>query len=123
MGKEDQHQLAKSESLLPIINMDNYSSWYGRMKVHLRGKDLWNVCITRLPIEPVPSETAVAKHTKSMNEAIAIIIPHLNSCCYRECVNVSMMDNSFLLWQQLAGHWPVCVSLRHKSGEGFYELC
>jgi hypothetical protein len=105
MDEEDQHQSVKTESLLPILNADNYSSWYGRMKVHLRGKDLWNVCVTRLPVEPAPSSTAVTKHTKAMNEAIAIIIPRLNSRCYRECVNPLTMDDSFLLWEQIADQY------------------
>jgi hypothetical protein len=105
MDEEDQHQSVKSESLLPILNTNNYSSWYGRMKVHLRGKDLWNICITCLPIEPAPSSTAVAKHSKAMNEAISIIIPRLNARCYRECVNSITMDDSFLLWEQLADQY------------------
>jgi hypothetical protein len=87
----------KSKALLPILNAANYSSWYGNMKVHLRGKDLWNVFITQLAVKPAPSNTAIAKHTKAMNEAIAIIIPLLNSCCYCECVNSLIMDNSYLL--------------------------
>jgi hypothetical protein len=105
MDKDDHQHSVKTESLLPILNADNYSSWYGRMKVHLRGKDLWNVCVTRLAIEPVPSSTAVSKHTKAMNEAIAIIIPRLNSRCYRECVNSLTMDDSFLLWEQIANQY------------------
>jgi hypothetical protein len=46
MDEEEQPHSVKSKSLLPILNADNYSSWFGCMKVHLRGKDLWNVCIT-----------------------------------------------------------------------------
>ncbi|EHS63673.1 hypothetical protein PGT21_007276 [Puccinia graminis f. sp. tritici] len=57
MDNEEQHQSVKTESLLPILNADNYSSWYGRMKVHLRGKDLWNVCITKMVLDREPPPT------------------------------------------------------------------
>ncbi|EFP91509.2 uncharacterized protein PGTG_17563 [Puccinia graminis f. sp. tritici CRL 75-36-700-3] len=95
MEKEEHHHLVKTKSLLPILNVENYSSWYGRMKVHLRGKDLWNVCITRLLVKLAPSVAAIAKHAKAINKAITIIIPRLNSHCYRD----------------------------HKSGKSIHELC
>jgi hypothetical protein len=100
MDEEDQHKAVKSEALLPILNADNYLSWYGCMKVHL-----WNVCITQLPTKPVPSLTATAKHTKTMNEAITIIIPCLNAWCYRECINSLTMDDSFILWEQITNQY------------------
>ncbi|EFP90824.1 uncharacterized protein PGTG_16850 [Puccinia graminis f. sp. tritici CRL 75-36-700-3] len=98
--EEEEVQSVKSESLLPILNADNYSSWYGRMMVHLRGKDLWHVCSK--PVASNASDTAIAKHNKAMFEALAIIIPRLSIHCYRECVTSETINDSRLLWDALS---------------------
>jgi hypothetical protein len=58
---------------LPILDGTNYTNWSGRIKVHLRGKELWNTCTSVLL--PTATNKEETKFIKANNEAIAIIIP------------------------------------------------
>ena len=62
---------------LPVLDGTNYTNWSGRIKVHLCGKGLWDVCMAGLT-GPATSEEQL-KYVKENNEAIAIIIPWLNA--------------------------------------------
>jgi hypothetical protein len=42
------------------------------------------------------------KFVKANNEAIAIIIPCLNSCCYNKVVNKETIDSAYLLWEKIS---------------------
>jgi hypothetical protein len=88
---------------LPILNGTNYTNWSGRIKVHLQGKELWDVCTTRLLANA--ADTDVAKQLKAKNEAIAIIIPRLNPRCYNEVVNAQTIDDGILLWDKISAQY------------------
>jgi hypothetical protein len=88
---------------LPILDNTNYTNWSGRIKVHLCGKDLWNVCT--VPVNPLATDDKKEKYTKSNYEAIEIIIPRLNACCYNEVVNKDTIDTATLLWQKITNQY------------------
>ncbi|PLW40238.1 hypothetical protein PCASD_08559 [Puccinia coronata f. sp. avenae] len=88
---------------LPIFDDPNYTNWSGRIKVHLCGKDLWNVCT--VPVNPLATDNKKEKYTKSNYEAIEIIIPRLNACCYNEVVNKDTIDTATLLWQKITNQY------------------
>jgi transposase InsO family protein len=94
---------------LPILDGTNYTNWSGRMKVHLRGKELWDVCTLGLvTIGPLPpSSKEKAKFKKANNKAIAIIIPHLNARCYNEVVNKNAINEAALLWAAISAQYAL----------------
>jgi hypothetical protein len=84
---------------LPILDGTNYTNWSGRIKVHLCGKDLWNVCT--LPMNLLATSEEKEKYNKSNFEAIALIIPRLNARCYNKVVNKETIDVATLLWKKI----------------------
>ncbi|PLW22832.1 hypothetical protein PCASD_14575 [Puccinia coronata f. sp. avenae] len=88
---------------LPILDGTNYTNWSGRIKVHLRVKDLWNVCT--VPVNPLATEDKKEKYPKSNYEAIAIIIPCLNARCYNKVVNKDTIDTATLLWRKITDQY------------------
>jgi hypothetical protein len=88
---------------LPILDGTNYTNWSGRIKVHLRRKELWNVCT--VPMNPLATSEEKEKYNKSNFEAIAIIIPRLNTSCYNEVVNKETIDVSTLLWKKITNQY------------------
>jgi hypothetical protein len=78
------------------------------MKVQLRGKDLWSVCITP-PADPITttpvSASIVSANTTASDRAISIIVPRLSQRCYNECVNSTTIDSAFLLWKKITDQY------------------
>ncbi|KAA1126421.1 hypothetical protein PGTUg99_005694 [Puccinia graminis f. sp. tritici] len=100
MTDNTEQSLIKTEHLLPILNGKNYPSWYGQMKVQLRGKDLWLVCIT--PLAEGATATITAENSTASDKAISIIVPRLSQQCYNEYVNSTTIDSAYLLWKKIA---------------------
>jgi hypothetical protein len=91
------------EDYLPILDGTNYTNWSGRIKVHLCGKDLWNVCT--VPLNPLATAEEKEKYNKSNYEAIAIIIPCLNARCYDRVVNKDTINTASLLWKKITDQY------------------
>ena len=75
----DKIETTMKADYLPILDGTNYTDWSGQIKVHLCGKELWNVCT--VPMNPLATIEEKEKYSKSNFEAIAIIIPQLNERC------------------------------------------
>jgi hypothetical protein len=84
---------------LPILDGINFTNWLGRIKVHLRGKDIWNACT--VPLNPLATVEEKEKYSKSNFGVIAIITPRLNARCYNEVVNKDTIDVAALLWKKI----------------------
>ncbi|MBW0478904.1 hypothetical protein O181_018619 [Austropuccinia psidii MF-1] len=95
MKNSEGHEL----STIPLLDGTNYSHWHLRIKIHLRSKDLIEVCEKPLPLDA--SIPATNKWYKSSYEAINIITSNINERVFREVVNNETTDKANLLWAKL----------------------
>jgi hypothetical protein len=66
----DRTEIMYKINYLPVLDGTNYTNYLGRIKVHLHGKGLWDVCMAGLTVSETNEEQL--KYVKSNNEAIAI---------------------------------------------------
>ncbi|MBW0494469.1 hypothetical protein O181_034184 [Austropuccinia psidii MF-1] len=89
----------KDISNIPLLDGTNYGHWHMRLKIHLRSRDLIDVC-KKPPPEDV-STTAVNKWSKASYEAINLIISILTERVFREVVNTTTIEKENLLWAKI----------------------
>ncbi|MBW0541096.1 hypothetical protein O181_080811 [Austropuccinia psidii MF-1] len=90
----------KEISTIPILDGTKYGHWKMRIKIHLRYRDLLDVCN-----RPCPSDTstgAANKWTKARFEAINLITTRITERVFREVINSKNIENSHLLWSKIS---------------------
>ncbi|MBW0488787.1 hypothetical protein O181_028502 [Austropuccinia psidii MF-1] len=86
-------------SNIPLLDGNNYSHWYLRIKIHPRSKDLIKVC--EKPLAPDASIPVTNKWYNSSYEAINIITSNINKRVFREVVNNETSEKANILWAKL----------------------
>ncbi|MBW0481615.1 hypothetical protein O181_021330 [Austropuccinia psidii MF-1] len=90
----------KDISTIPILDGTNYGHWQMRMKIHLRSRDLLEVCEKLVPSDA--STSAVNKWTRASFEAINLITTRITERVFREVINSETIENSRKLWSKIA---------------------
>ncbi|MBW0481735.1 hypothetical protein O181_021450 [Austropuccinia psidii MF-1] len=90
----------KDISTIPILDGTNYGHWQMRMKIHLRSRDLLEVCEKSVPSDA--STSAVNKWTRASFEAINLITTRITERVFREVINSETIENSRELWSKIA---------------------
>ncbi|MBW0536559.1 hypothetical protein O181_076274 [Austropuccinia psidii MF-1] len=90
----------KDISTIPILDGTNYGHWQMRMKIHLRSRDLLEVCEKSIASDA--STSAVNKWTKASFEAINLITTRITERVFREVINSETIENSRELWSKIA---------------------
>ncbi|MBW0461885.1 hypothetical protein O181_001600 [Austropuccinia psidii MF-1] len=93
----------KDISTIPILDGTNYGHWQMRMKIHLRSRDLLEVC--EKSIAPDASTSAVNKWTKASFEAINLITTRITERGFREVINSETIENCHELWSKIADQY------------------
>ncbi|MBW0502748.1 hypothetical protein O181_042463 [Austropuccinia psidii MF-1] len=88
---------------IPVLDGSNYGHWSLRMKIHLRSRDLLEVCEKPIAEEATPS--AVNKCTKACYDSIDIITTRINEKGFREVVNEETYANAYLLKSKITDQY------------------
>ncbi|MBW0495114.1 hypothetical protein O181_034829, partial [Austropuccinia psidii MF-1] len=84
---------------IPILDGTNFSQWNIRMKIHLRAKDLLDVCEKSLPGDAtIP---ATNRWTKASYDAINIITSRISERVFLEVINSETTEKANLLWSKI----------------------
>ncbi|MBW0535623.1 hypothetical protein O181_075338 [Austropuccinia psidii MF-1] len=89
----------KDISNIPMLDGTNFAHWHMQMKIHLRSKDLIDVC--KKPVPSNASMTIANKWSKASNKAINLIATRITERVFREVVNVVTIEKANLLWEQI----------------------
>ncbi|MBW0508799.1 hypothetical protein O181_048514 [Austropuccinia psidii MF-1] len=84
---------------IPILDGTNFSQWHIRMKIHLRSKDLLDVCEKTLTEDAIT--TVRKKWKKASYEAISIITSSINEKVFLEVINPETTEHANLLWSKI----------------------
>ncbi|MBW0536135.1 hypothetical protein O181_075850 [Austropuccinia psidii MF-1] len=90
----------KDISTIPILDGTNYGHWQMRMKIHLRSRDLLDVCENSRSNDT--STSSINKWKKASFEAINLITTRITERVFREVVNSETIENSQLLWAKIS---------------------
>ncbi|MBW0588072.1 hypothetical protein O181_127787 [Austropuccinia psidii MF-1] len=98
---------------IPILDGTNFSQWNIRMKIHLRAKDLLDVCEKSLPGDATIPATnrwtlpgdatipATNRWTKASYDAINIITSRISERVFLEVINSETTEKANLLWSKI----------------------
>ncbi|MBW0504171.1 hypothetical protein O181_043886 [Austropuccinia psidii MF-1] len=89
----------KDISCISILDGTNYGHWHMRMKIHLRSKDLIDVC--EKPIPGDASTSIVIKWSRASYEAINLITTRITERVLQEVVNMKTIEKANLLWAKI----------------------
>ncbi|MBW0476338.1 hypothetical protein O181_016053 [Austropuccinia psidii MF-1] len=89
----------KDVSTLPCLDGSNFGHWSLKMKIHLRSRDLLDVCKKRMP--EGASTSQANKWAKASYEAIDIITTRVVKKVFCEVVNEENFADSYLLWNKI----------------------
>ncbi|MBW0502749.1 hypothetical protein O181_042464 [Austropuccinia psidii MF-1] len=84
---------------IPLLDGTNFGHWHMRMKIHLRSRDLIDVCKKYPPVDV--SATATTKWSKASYEAINLITTRLLERVFQELVNTITFEKANLLWAKI----------------------
>ncbi|MBW0537363.1 hypothetical protein O181_077078, partial [Austropuccinia psidii MF-1] len=84
---------------IPILDGTNFSQWHICMKIHLRLKDLLDVCKKTLTEDAIT--TVRNKWNKASYEAISIITSSINERVFLEVINPKNTEHANLLWSKI----------------------
>ncbi|MBW0532680.1 hypothetical protein O181_072395 [Austropuccinia psidii MF-1] len=82
----------KDISTVPILNGTNYSHWKMCMKIHLRSRDLHEVC--KKLVTSDASTSTVNNWTRASFEAINLITTRITERFFRDVINSETIENS-----------------------------
>ncbi|MBW0546770.1 hypothetical protein O181_086485 [Austropuccinia psidii MF-1] len=85
---------------IPILDGTKYGHWQMCMKIHLRSKDLLEVCKKSVPSDS--STSAVNKWTRASFEAINLITTRIPERVFTEVINYETIENSQKLWSKIS---------------------
>ncbi|MBW0516545.1 hypothetical protein O181_056260 [Austropuccinia psidii MF-1] len=90
---------SKDLTNITILDGTNFSQWNIQMKIHLRAKDLLDVCKKSLPGDAtIP---ATNKWTKASYDTINIITTRISECVFLEVINSETTEKANLLWSKI----------------------
>ncbi|MBW0583199.1 hypothetical protein O181_122914 [Austropuccinia psidii MF-1] len=89
----------KDVSTLPFLDCSNFGHWSLKMKIHLRSRELLDVCEKRMPEDASTSQAN--KWAKASYEAIDIITTRVVEKVFHEVVNEETFADSYLLWNKI----------------------
>ncbi|MBW0547387.1 hypothetical protein O181_087102 [Austropuccinia psidii MF-1] len=89
----------KDISNIPILDGTNFGHSHMRMKIHIRSKDLINVCKKPLPSDE--STAIVNKWSRASYEAINLITTRLTERVFCEVFNAETIEKENLLLEKL----------------------
>ncbi|MBW0539129.1 hypothetical protein O181_078844 [Austropuccinia psidii MF-1] len=84
---------------IPVLDGSNYSQWHIRMNIHLRSKDLLDVC--EKPLAEDANTNAASKWKKASYKAINLIISQISNRVFLEVVNPTTTEKAHLLWSKI----------------------
>ncbi|MBW0483821.1 hypothetical protein O181_023536 [Austropuccinia psidii MF-1] len=90
----------KDISTITILDGTNYGHWQMRMNIHLRSRDLLDICENSWSNNT--STSSLNKWKKASFEAINLITTRIIERVFREVVNSETIENSHLLWDQIS---------------------
>ncbi|MBW0471589.1 hypothetical protein O181_011304 [Austropuccinia psidii MF-1] len=93
----------KDISTIPILNGTNYGHWQMHMKIHLRSRDLLEVC--KKSIAPDASTSTVNQWTKASFEAINLITARITERVFREIIKSETIEKCRELWSKIADQY------------------
>ncbi|MBW0584389.1 hypothetical protein O181_124104, partial [Austropuccinia psidii MF-1] len=83
---------------IPVLNGSNYGHWILRMNIHIRSRDLLEVC--KIPIAEEATPSVVNKWTKACYNSIDITTTRINKKVFR-VVNEETYGKAYLLWSKI----------------------
>ncbi|MBW0504168.1 hypothetical protein O181_043883 [Austropuccinia psidii MF-1] len=89
----------KDISCIPILDGTNYIHWHMHIKIHLRSKDLIDVC--EKPVPGNASTSIVNKWSRASYEAINLITTRITERVFQEVVNMETIEKANLLWPKI----------------------
>ncbi|MBW0568368.1 hypothetical protein O181_108083 [Austropuccinia psidii MF-1] len=89
----------KDVSTLPYLDGSNFVHWSLKMRIHLRSRDLLDVCEKKMPEDASTSQAN--KWAKASYEAIDIITTRVVEKVFCEVVNEETFADSYLLWNKI----------------------
>ncbi|MBW0545107.1 hypothetical protein O181_084822 [Austropuccinia psidii MF-1] len=89
----------KNISTIPVLDGTNYVHWKMRMKIHLRSRDLLDVCENSQANDT--STSSFNKWKMASFEAINLIIIRITKRVFRKVVNSETIENSHSLWTKI----------------------
>ncbi|MBW0536235.1 hypothetical protein O181_075950 [Austropuccinia psidii MF-1] len=89
----------KDGSTLPFLDGSNFGHWSLKMKIHLRSRELLDVCKKRMPEDASTSQAN--KWAKASYEAIDIITTRVVEKVFCEVVNEETFADSYVLWNKI----------------------
>ncbi|MBW0464810.1 hypothetical protein O181_004525 [Austropuccinia psidii MF-1] len=89
----------KDVSTLPYLDGSSFGHWSLKMKIHLRSRDLLDVCEKKIP--EYVSTSQANKWAKASYEAIDIITTRVVEKVFCEVVNEETFANSYLLCNKI----------------------
>ncbi|MBW0581289.1 hypothetical protein O181_121004 [Austropuccinia psidii MF-1] len=87
-------------STIQILNRTSYGDWQMHMKIHLRSRDLLEVCEKSVPSDA--STSTVNRCTRASFEAINLITTRMTERDLREVIGSKTIENSWELWSTIA---------------------
>ncbi|MBW0501283.1 hypothetical protein O181_040998 [Austropuccinia psidii MF-1] len=88
----------KEVSTLPFLDGSKFGHWSLKIKIHLRSRELLDVCENRIPEDASTSQEN--KWAKASYEAINIVTTRVVEKVLREVLNEENFANSYLLWNK-----------------------
>ncbi|MBW0543220.1 hypothetical protein O181_082935 [Austropuccinia psidii MF-1] len=82
-----------------MLDGTNFGPWHMRMKIHLRSKDLIDVC--EKPVPGDASTTIAHKWSKASYEAINPITERITEGVFQEVFNAETIEKTNLLWVKI----------------------
>ncbi|MBW0529780.1 hypothetical protein O181_069495 [Austropuccinia psidii MF-1] len=89
----------KDISNILMLDGTKFGPWHMRMKIHLRSKDLIDIC--KKPVPSNASTTIANKWSKASYEAINLITTRITERVFREVVNAVTIEKANLLWEKI----------------------
>ncbi|MBW0569380.1 hypothetical protein O181_109095 [Austropuccinia psidii MF-1] len=90
---------SKDISNIPMLDGTNFGHWHMCMKIHLRSKDLIDVC--KKPVPGDASTTIVNKWSRESYESINLITTRITERVFWEVVNTETIEKANLLWAKI----------------------
>ncbi|MBW0470492.1 hypothetical protein O181_010207 [Austropuccinia psidii MF-1] len=90
---------SKDISNIPMLDGTNFGHWHMHIKIHLRSKDLVDMCEKSVPSDS--SKTIVNKWARESYEAINLITNRLTERVFCEVLNVETIEKANLLWEKI----------------------
>ncbi|MBW0482657.1 hypothetical protein O181_022372 [Austropuccinia psidii MF-1] len=90
---------SKDVSNIPMLDGTNLSHWHMQVKIHLRSKDLIDICEKLVPSDA--STTIVIKWSRASYEAMNLITTRVTERVFWKVVNAENIEKANQLWEKI----------------------